>query len=94
MNTGEYNTAIGYFALQQNTTANNNTAVGYEALTANTGSNNNALGSEAIEKNTTGTTSIFNEEINTLKNQVDEISKMKSTVMKYSSEWNCMIVVT
>ena len=49
----QYNTAIGYAALYNNT-AGNNTAIGYAALLSNTsGTNNVALGSEALDANTT-----------------------------------------
>jgi trimeric autotransporter adhesin len=48
-------TAIGYQALQSNTTGDHNTAVGYLAMQANTtGSHNSAFGKNALEDNTTG----------------------------------------
>ena len=50
------NTAIGYTALQANTTASNNTAVGYQAGYANTTANSNtAVGYRTLHSNTTGT---------------------------------------
>jgi trimeric autotransporter adhesin len=53
---GNYNTAIGAFALTANTTGAENTAVGYLALTANTtGASNTAVGYQALDANTTGT---------------------------------------
>ena len=53
--TGDYNLAIGAYALTNNTTASNNTAVGYEALNDNTtGTYNVAVGSKALDACTTG----------------------------------------
>ena len=50
-----FNTFVGAFALDSNSTGNNNTAVGYGALSFNkTGNNNTALGDSALRKNTTG----------------------------------------
>jgi hypothetical protein len=50
-----YNTAVGVYALQNNTTGNYNTANGYEALASNTiGYNNTANGNWALWANTTG----------------------------------------
>ncbi len=52
---GGNNTAIGFDALDSNTTGNNNTANGVEALFSNTtGSNNLANGYQALYSNTTG----------------------------------------
>ena len=49
------NTAIGYQALQNNTTGNSNTAFGYTALLENTtGIQNTALGLNALQNNTSG----------------------------------------
>ena len=46
------NTAIGYFALNKNTTGQNNTAVGYNALLNQlTTVGNTAIGSQSLEKN-------------------------------------------
>jgi Chaperone of endosialidase len=54
-NTGNNNSAFGFDALTNNTTAAGNTAVGTYALTNNTtGSNNNASGYQALFSNTTG----------------------------------------
>lgn len=50
-----FNTFIGAFALDSNTTGTNNTAVGYGALSFNkTGNNNTAVGDSALRRNTTG----------------------------------------
>ena len=50
------NIAVGYQALNANTTGVNNTAVGYQALYSNTtGSWGTAFGYQALYSNTTGT---------------------------------------
>jgi len=55
---GTNNTAIGYQALDANTTGDQNTAVGSGALDANTtASNNTAVGYQALYTNTTGSRS-------------------------------------
>jgi hypothetical protein len=55
INTGIYNTAVGYQALKTNTGGLGITAVGYQALQANTtGINNTAVGVLALQANTTG----------------------------------------
>ncbi|CAN5720513.1 hypothetical protein BH10BAC2_BH10BAC2_17800 [soil metagenome] len=55
VNTGINNTAIGIYALYNNTTGINNTASGAYTLLYNwTGSNNTASGTEALYRNTTG----------------------------------------
>jgi hypothetical protein len=55
VNTGQYNTAVGEFALQANTGAIANTAIGYQALNGNTtGVQNTAVGTQALLDNTTG----------------------------------------
>jgi hypothetical protein len=52
---GEFNTAVGGFALQVNTTGGRNSAFGYDALGANTtGDSNAAFGFGALQVNTTG----------------------------------------
>lgn len=52
---GEYNTAVGGFALNVNTTGGRNSALGYDALGANTtGDSNAAFGFGALQVNTTG----------------------------------------
>lgn len=52
---GVFNTAVGAFALQANTTGLGNTAVGNTALLSNTtGISNTALGRTALSANTTG----------------------------------------
>jgi len=52
---GQRNTAIGYVALNVNTTGNRNTAIGASALIANTtGRGNTAVGESALASNTTG----------------------------------------
>lgn len=52
---GEYNTAVGGFALNVNTTGGRNSAFGYDALGANTtGDSNAAFGFGALQVNTTG----------------------------------------
>jgi hypothetical protein len=58
-NTGNYNTAHGYQALESNTTGTNNTANGLNALNKNTtGFNNVANGASALYKNTVGSYNI------------------------------------
>jgi hypothetical protein len=55
VNTGTYNSAYGFQALNKNTTGFYNTAVGGDALFSNTtGSENTAVGVEAMRWNTTG----------------------------------------
>lgn len=55
VNTNADITAVGYQALQSNTSGDHNTAVGYVAMQANTtGSHNSAFGKNALEDNTTG----------------------------------------
>jgi trimeric autotransporter adhesin len=57
VNTGAYNTAIGYESLIANTTGANNTSLGFYSLRSNTtASNNTALGNQAMQLNTTGAT--------------------------------------
>jgi hypothetical protein len=51
-NTADGNTAVGSSALFANTTGSDNTAVGLLALTANTGSANTAVGAYALANNT------------------------------------------
>jgi hypothetical protein len=54
-----FETALGFEALNANTTGTNNTAVGYQALKANTtGLQNTAVGSGALLVNTTGINNI------------------------------------
>lgn len=54
-NTGSFNTAVGYAAMDNNTTADFNTASGYSALRYNTtGAYNTASGYSALRYNTTG----------------------------------------
>jgi hypothetical protein len=54
-NLGGDNTAIGFEALQANTTGNDNTALGFRALRSNTtGTFNTATGFEALFRNTIG----------------------------------------
>src|SRR5207249_10349674 len=53
------NTAIGFRALDSNTTANNNTATGYVALFSNTiRDQNTATGAVALDNNTSGSNNI------------------------------------
>lgn len=53
--TGNYNVAVGYRAMEQNTTGNHNTAVGFQSMPVNTtGTGNTALGEDACLGNTTG----------------------------------------
>jgi hypothetical protein len=55
VNTGLYNTFIGFEAGNDNSTGANNTAVGYRALDVNTNASaNTAVGSEALGANSTG----------------------------------------
>ena len=55
INVAEYNTAVGAFALDSNTTGATNTAVGYGALDANsTAEYNTAIGAYALVAATTG----------------------------------------
>jgi hypothetical protein len=54
-NNGDNNVAVGYVALNSNTSGQNNTAVGQSALTANTtGNNNTGVGTQALTSNTSG----------------------------------------
>jgi hypothetical protein len=48
------NTAVGYYALAENTESSGNTAVGYQALSMNTAANNTAVGTAALVANQTG----------------------------------------
>jgi hypothetical protein len=58
LNSGDYNTAVGYQSLYSNTIGDNNVALGYQALYSNTtGIRNTALGHQALYSNTTG---VFN----------------------------------
>lgn len=54
--TGSYNIALGTLALGSATatTPRDNVAIGYFALSANEGNNNTAVGSSALQNNTTG----------------------------------------
>jgi len=55
VNTGSYNTAVGFYALTANTTSGDVTAIGSKALYTNTtGDFNTAIGSTALFGNTTG----------------------------------------
>ena len=59
ISSGDYNVAIGDFALHFNTIGSYNTATGYRALYSNTGGyHNEALGYEALYSNTTGSYNI------------------------------------
>src|SRR5262245_22841755 len=52
---GLYNTALGAFALTNNTSGSSNTATGERALFSNTtGEGNTATGNDALDDNTTG----------------------------------------
>jgi hypothetical protein len=52
---GKYNTAVGYKALNLNTTGDHSTAVGWRALAMNTiGTANTGLGEDALQANTSG----------------------------------------
>jgi chitodextrinase len=51
---GDRNTALGFQALQANTTGFGNTALGSDALESNISSSNTAVGSRALQANTTG----------------------------------------
>ena len=58
-NTGNQNVAIGYVALQLNSSGSGNTALGYFALKENTtGGSNVAVGQVSLEQNTTGNNNI------------------------------------
>lgn len=53
------NVAIGYHALQNNTTGSNNTAIGFDTMQANTtGSYNTVVGFESMQSNTTGNNNV------------------------------------
>jgi len=53
--TGSYNTGVGAYTLDANSSGASNVAVGYAALSANTtASNNTAVGTSALAANTTG----------------------------------------
>jgi hypothetical protein len=59
VNVAEYNTAVGAFAMDTNTTGTTCTAVGYAALDANsTGSHNTGIGAYALVANTTGAANV------------------------------------
>jgi hypothetical protein len=59
LNSGDYNTGVGYRSLYSNTTGDNNTALGYQSLYSNTtGFNNTTLGFQSLRNNTTGTNSV------------------------------------
>jgi hypothetical protein len=53
-NNGKYNVAVGYQALNADTTGSFNTAVGYSLLVNTTGYGNTATGYEALDANTAG----------------------------------------
>jgi hypothetical protein len=54
-NTADYTTAVGYAALNSNTSGINNSAFGYRSLWRNTtGPDNTAMGNSALASNTTG----------------------------------------
>jgi trimeric autotransporter adhesin len=55
LSTGTYNTAVGAWAMQENTTGSYNTATGSHALLANNGVYNSAFGAIALYSNTSGT---------------------------------------
>src|SRR5271156_2491857 len=58
---GQFNTASGFYALNDNTTGANNTASGDGALTSNTtGAQNTASGTLALALNTTGSNNTAN----------------------------------
>jgi len=57
VNTGTFNTAVGWFSLKSNVEGQFNTAVGAGALFANTGGGNTAIGAAALFSNTVGTDS-------------------------------------
>jgi hypothetical protein len=60
LGSGDFNTAIGARALNQNDAGTNNTALGNLALSSNTsGSNNVAIGSYAFKYNNTGSNNIM-----------------------------------
>ena len=53
--TGNYNVAVGYKAMEKNTTGNHNTAVGFQSMPVNTtGTGNTAIGEDTCLGNTTG----------------------------------------
>ena len=51
---GVANVAEGYKALYDNTTASYSTAIGFQTLYNNSGNNNTAIGSSALQENTSG----------------------------------------
>ncbi|PIR83472.1 hypothetical protein COU19_00005, partial [Candidatus Kaiserbacteria bacterium CG10_big_fil_rev_8_21_14_0_10_56_12] len=55
LNTGNYNSALGYLSLSANTTGDSNTAVGYSALLQNVGgAGNSAVGTGSLIANVSG----------------------------------------
>jgi len=61
LTTGNYNTAVGPYAMQNSTTGSGNTAVGYAAQSGGitTGSNNTSIGNGAGNDLTTGSQNVF-----------------------------------
>jgi hypothetical protein len=75
------NTAVGFNALQSNTTGSNNTAVGAQALQTNTtGTNNTATGAGALSSNTTGVNNTATGVAALLKEKLDDDSRRSSTM--------------
>lgn len=58
-NTGNYNTVVGYTALNASSGANGNTGIGYTALLNCTGNNNVAIGNQAGSLITTGSGNVI-----------------------------------
>ena len=91
---GRYNTAVGWEAMQNNTTGNHNTALGRGALAANTtGNDNTALGEDALFSNTTADGNISIGMHNLLNNTgAGNISiGVSSLVDQTSGTWNTVI---
>ncbi|EDK72545.1 hypothetical protein TM7_0324 [candidate division TM7 genomosp. GTL1] len=84
-NANIYNMALGYLALNANTTGTVNTAMGYGTLKANTtGSYNMALGGDALSQNITGSN---NTAIGYASQQFNQ-SGYDNTSIGYGAIWN------
>ena len=96
LSTGNSNTAVGFYSLEQNTTGQYNTAIGDESLSLNTSGNyNSALGYLALKNNTTYSNSTgigYNAQV-TASNQIQlgntNVTEVKTsgaiTAKKYNS---------
>ncbi len=80
------NTAVGYEALQADTTGYDNSAIGFEALLKNTtGNNNNAVGAGALNDNTIGN---YNTAIGSGTLRVNTIGNNNTAIGTFSLNYN------